>query len=135
MNGLTDLFKSERGIIGLALLIGATVLTGIGAMSIDRWEHYSLWVFGIYVAGKTTGAHLNPAVTIALAAFRSFPWRKVIPYSIAQIAGAFVAAALVFWNYHPAFLKVDPALDHTAGVFTCVGKIYGSIPDYGICTG
>src|SRR5579864_6713910 len=73
---------------------------------------------GVYVAGKVTGAHINPAVTITLAAFRGFPWRKVIPYSIAQIAGAFVAAALVFWNYHPAFLRVDPQLDHTAGVFT-----------------
>ena len=50
---------------------------------------------GIYVAGKTTGAHLNPAVTIALAAFRGFPWRKVIPYCVAQITGAFVAAGLV----------------------------------------
>jgi glycerol uptake facilitator protein len=73
---------------------------------------------GVYVAGKISGAHLNPAVTIAVAAFRGFPWSKVIPYSIAQIAGAFVAAALVFWNYHPAFLRVDPQLDHTAGVFT-----------------
>ena len=73
---------------------------------------------GIYVAGKISGAHLNPAVTIAVAAFRGFPWSKVIPYSIAQISGAFVAAALVFWNYHPAFLRVDPQLDHTAGVFT-----------------
>ena len=73
---------------------------------------------GIYIAGRTTGAHLNPAVTITLAAFRGFPWRKVLPYSIAQIAGAFVAAAIVFWNYHPAFLKADPGLDHTAGIFT-----------------
>jgi glycerol uptake facilitator protein len=73
---------------------------------------------GIYIAGKISGAHLNPAVTVALAAFRGFPWRKVLPYSIAQIAGAFVAAALVFWNYHPAFLAIDPNLDHTAGVFT-----------------
>src|SRR5437660_8750907 len=73
---------------------------------------------GIYVAGKTSGAHLNPAVTITLAAFRGFPWSKVIPYSIAQIAGAFTAAALAFWNYHPAFLRADPQLDHTAGVFT-----------------
>jgi len=73
---------------------------------------------GIYIAGKTSGAHLNPAVTITLAAFRGFPWSKVIPYSIAQIAGAFASAALVFWNYHPAFLKADPQLDHTAGVFT-----------------
>jgi glycerol uptake facilitator protein len=73
---------------------------------------------GVYVAGKISGAHLNPAVTVAVAAFRGFPWSKVIPYSIAQIAGAFVAAAVVFWNYHPAFLRADPQLDHTAGVFT-----------------
>jgi len=73
---------------------------------------------GIYIAGKISGAHLNPAVTITLAAFRGFPWSKVLPYSIAQVAGAFVAAALVFWNYHPAFLRADPQLDHTAGVFT-----------------
>jgi glycerol uptake facilitator protein len=73
---------------------------------------------GIYVAGKISGAHLNPAVTLPLAMFRGFPWWKVGPYWLAQLAGAFVAAAIVFWNYHLAFLKVDPNLDHTAGVFT-----------------
>jgi glycerol uptake facilitator protein len=74
-------------------------------------------VLGIMVAGKITGAHLNPAVTVALAAFRGFSWGKVIPYSIAQTAGAFVAAALVFWNYRPAFQKFDPGLEKTAGIF------------------
>src|SRR6202051_4620635 len=73
---------------------------------------------GVYGAGKISAAHLNPAVTVAVAAFRGFPWSKVVPYSIAQIAGAFVAAALVFWDYHPAFMRADPQLDHTAGVFT-----------------
>ena len=73
---------------------------------------------GIYVAGKISGAHLNPAVTLALAIFRGFPWRKVLPYSIAQVAGAFVAAALVYRNYLPAFHQVDPHLEKTAGVFT-----------------
>ncbi len=74
--------------------------------------------FGIYAAGKVTGAHLNPAVTLALACFRGFPWRKVVPYSIAQTAGAFLASALVYWNYRPAFEAFDPTLEKTAGIFT-----------------
>jgi glycerol uptake facilitator protein len=73
---------------------------------------------GIYIAGKTSGAHLNPAVTIAVAAYRGFPWSKVLPYTIAQVAGAFAGSALVFWNYRPAFLRADPLLENTAGVFT-----------------
>src|SRR5271168_1911140 len=73
---------------------------------------------GIYIAGKVSGGHLNPAVTLTLAVFRDFPWRKVLPYSIAQTAGAFLAAALVYRNYLPAFHRVDPQLEKTAGVFT-----------------
>jgi glycerol uptake facilitator protein len=73
---------------------------------------------GIYVAGKISGGHLNPAVTLTLAVFRGFPWRKVVPYSIAQTAGAFLAAALVYRNYLPAFHLADPQLERTAGVFT-----------------
>src|SRR5260370_9690355 len=68
---------------------------------------------GIYIAGKISGAHLNPAVTLALAMFRGFPWSKVLPYFLVQTAGAFVASAIIFWNYHPAFLAADPNLDHT----------------------
>ncbi|HTS37015.1 MAG TPA: MIP/aquaporin family protein [Candidatus Solibacter sp.] len=73
---------------------------------------------GIYIAGKISGAHLNPAVTLALATFRGFPWRKVLPYSLVQTAGAFTGAALVYWNYAPAFHQADPQLETTAGVFT-----------------
>jgi MIP family channel proteins len=72
---------------------------------------------GIYVAGRVSGAHMNPAVTLALAAFKGFPWRKVAPYSMAQTAGAFVGALIVFINYRPGILKMDPTLEKTAGTF------------------
>jgi glycerol uptake facilitator protein len=73
---------------------------------------------GIYIAGRVSGAHLNPAVTISMAIYRDFAWLKVLPYIVAQTLGAFLAAALVFWNYLPAFQAMDPGLDHTAGIFT-----------------
>ncbi|HVW86997.1 MAG TPA: MIP/aquaporin family protein [Bryobacteraceae bacterium] len=73
---------------------------------------------GIYIAGRISGAHLNPAVSIALAVYRDFPWRKVAPYIVAQTLGAFCAAALVYWNYLPAFQAFDPGLEKTAGIFT-----------------
>src|SRR5207253_1123681 len=67
--------------------------------------------FGICIAGRVSGAHLNPAVTLTLAVFRGFPWRKLLPYTAAQVAGAFLGAALVYVNYLPAFHKFDPNLE------------------------
>jgi glycerol uptake facilitator protein len=74
--------------------------------------------FGIYVAGRISGAHLNPAVTLSLAVFRGFSWAKVLPYCLAQTAGAFAAAALVYFNYREAIASFDPGLTKTAGIFT-----------------
>ena len=73
---------------------------------------------GVYLSGKISGGHLNPAVTVALAIFRGFPWRKVPLYVLAQTAGAFAGSAVVYWNYLPAFHKADPTLERTAGIFT-----------------
>src|SRR2546430_3273911 len=70
---------------------------------------------GVYVAAGVTGAHLNPAVTIALAAFRGFSWRKVLPYCAAQTAGAFTASAVVFVTYPEALTKVDARVRQIAG--------------------
>ena len=72
----------------------------------------------VYLTARISGAHLNPAVTLTLAVFRGFPWNKVAPYCLAQTVGAFLGAALVYANYRPAFLRNDPDLSRTAGVFT-----------------
>jgi glycerol uptake facilitator protein len=56
-------------------------------------------VFGVYVAGGVSGAHINPAVTLAFAVRRAFPWVKVVPYMLAQLVGAFAAAAVVYSVY------------------------------------
>jgi len=70
---------------------------------------------GCYVAAGVTGAHLNPAVTIALAVHRRFPWNKVLPYSLAQIAGAFIASAVVFITYYEALNAYDSGVRQVVG--------------------
>jgi MIP family channel proteins len=87
-------------------------------------------MMGAYVAGGVSGAHLNPAVTIALAVHRGFPWKKVLPYSIAQIAGAFIGALVVFITYHEAFANLDNGIrqvtgpEGTAGIFATYPQPY-----------
>ena len=70
---------------------------------------------GCYVAAGVTGAHLNPAVTLALAVHRRFPWNKVLPYSVAQLAGAFIASAVVFATYHEALYAFDNGVRQVIG--------------------
>src|SRR5262245_3857296 len=70
---------------------------------------------GCYVSAGVTGAHLNPAVTVALAVRRSFPWSRVLPYSLAQIAGAFVASAVVYFTYGEALNAFDGGVRQVLG--------------------
>jgi hypothetical protein len=57
MGALTDFWKSERGLLAILLVIGATVLTALGQMTIQSWQDYTLWIFGLYAGSKTvTGA-------------------------------------------------------------------------------
>ena len=70
---------------------------------------------GCYVAAGVTGAHLNPAVTLALAVHRRFPWNKVLPYSLAQLAGAFIASAVVFVTYREALSAFDNGVRQVIG--------------------
>lgn len=116
----------SRGFLGelCAEFLGTFVILifGIGVgcnvflfPGVDRGGYVAVgfaWGLGvalaIYVAGGISGAHLNCAVTLALAVRRGFAWNKVLPYCFAQIAGAFTAAALMRWNYWEAFDKFDP---------------------------
>jgi glycerol uptake facilitator protein len=86
--------------------------------------------FGIYVAGTISGAHLNPAVTLGLAATKRFPWGKVPHYILAQFAGAFAGALLLFINYHAKWILVDPNLDHTVGIFSTSPAVPGFWPGF-----
>jgi uncharacterized transporter YbjL len=57
MGALTDLWKSERGLLAVLIIIAATVLTAVGQMTIDMWKEITLWIFGLYAGSKTvTGA-------------------------------------------------------------------------------
>lgn len=93
----------------LLVLIGVGVVANVGlaprlAASAYNWVSITLgWgiavMIGIYAVAGVSGAHINPAVTIALAVKGDFPWRKVIPYIIGQMVGAFLGALGVYLTY------------------------------------
>ncbi|MET9136872.1 MULTISPECIES: MIP/aquaporin family protein [Streptomyces] len=98
---------------------------GLGDHDSIAWAWGFGVTLGVYVAARLSGAHLNPAVTLALATFKGFPWRKVLPYALAQTAGAFVAALIVRWNYSEALAKADPG--HTIKTQT----VFSTLPANG----
>jgi glycerol uptake facilitator protein len=113
-----ELIAEFLGTMVLILFGCAVVAQVITASDGSLGDHDSIawaWgigvIMGVYVCGRISGGHINPAVTIALAAFQGFPWRKVLPYSLAQTAGAFVAALIVRVAYADLIFKVDP--EHT----------------------
>ena len=82
---------------------------------------------GIYVSAGISGAHLNPAVTLALALRRGFSWAKVGPYIAAQFAGAFLASALVFITYREALDRFDGGVRQIGGALGTAG-IWATYP-------
>lgn len=91
---------------------------GVGDWLLIGWGWAFAVAFGVYVAGGVSGAHLNPAVTLAFAVRRKFPWRKVLPYWGAQLVGAFAGAALVYavyWQAIDAFNKASKTARDAAG--------------------
>lgn len=101
--------------LGTGLLIffgvGCVAALKLAGASFGQWEISIIWGLGvamaIYLTAAISGAHLNPAVTIALWLFACFDARKVLPYIIAQVAGAFCAAALVYGLYYNLFVDFE----------------------------
>jgi glycerol uptake facilitator protein len=118
------------GVVATFGLFGSTV------PAVSEWTIIILgWglavMLGIYVAGAISGAHINPAVTLAFAVRGKFPWNKVVPYWVAQIAGAFVAALLLYFVYQGALVHALAAnhlsIGQIASATTYGGNGYGWI--------
>jgi len=93
----------------ILILLGDGVVANVGlaprlAAEAYNWNTITIgWAFAVivavYVSAGVSGAHLNPAVTIALAFKRGFPWKDVFPYIGAQMVGAFLGALGVYLVY------------------------------------
>lgn len=101
--------------LGTATIIffgaGCVAAMKVAGASFGLWEISIVWglavAMAVYLTAGISGAHLNPAVSVALWLFANFEGRKVLPYTIAQLAGAFCSAALVYGLYHNLFLDYE----------------------------
>jgi aquaporin NIP len=95
-----------RALVAEAIGAFALVFAGCGAIMVDAKTHqlghvgvaitFGLVImFGVYAVGHVSGAHFNPAVTLAFALTRHFPWPRAFAYWGAQFVGAVAAAALL----------------------------------------
>jgi glycerol uptake facilitator protein len=93
----------------------------------DYWGVCIAWgaavTIAIYTTASVSGCHANPAVTLALAVYRKFSWRKVLPYCAAQTVGGFLGAGVVYVLFSPVIDHFN-AINHltragggAAGVF------------------
>lgn len=131
-----ELFAEFLGTLVL-ITFGSAVVAQVVLGGKQNGEYLSInlaWglavTMGIFVSGGVSGAHLNPAVTFALAVHRDFEWRKVIPYCLAQLIGAFGGAAITFMVYREAFNAFDGGVRQiagdkgTAGIFATYPQAY-----------
>jgi glycerol uptake facilitator protein len=113
------------GSVAMVVLFGKALGT--------TWTNITLgWGFAVLfgvLASLRSGAHINPAVSLALAVTGRFPWGKVLPYALAQTAGGFVGAAIVFLDFKAKWLLVDPQLLQ-AGVFCTFPAVPGFWPGF-----
>lgn len=92
-------------------VVAGVVLKGTKAEAAGWIVITFAWGLGVamsvYMIGDISGGHINPAVTIGLAAIGDFAWADVPGYIAAQLAGAFVGASLIFLMYYPHFKNTE----------------------------
>jgi len=128
---------------GLIIFFGAGCVAALklAGATFGLWEICIIWGLGvsmaIYLTAAISGAHLNPAVTIALCLFANFDGRKVVPYIIAQVAGAFCAAALVYGLYYNLFFDYEQAHNMVRGSVESLdlASIFSTYPNPHISVG
>jgi glycerol uptake facilitator protein len=90
--------------------VAAAVLTGA---QVGIFQVAIVWGLGIataiYLTGGLSGAHLNPAVTCALATAAGFPWRRVPGYVAVQVLGAFAASCILYAVFHATLRSYETA--------------------------
>lgn len=97
---------------GLILFFGAGCVAALklAGATFGQWEICIVWglavSMAVYLSAGVSGAHLNPAVTVALCLFANFEGRKVLPYILSQVAGAFCGAALVYGLYYLSLIHI-----------------------------
>jgi glycerol uptake facilitator protein len=94
---------------------GTQIFQASGDWLIIGWGWGFAVAFAVYTVGGISGAHINPAVTLAFAARRGFPWKKVPGYIAAQVIGAFLGALVVYIVYKAAIDSYDHANHITKG--------------------
>lgn len=124
MNGFLGEFMGTMILIILGTGCGASVNLKKNYGHASNWLFITIaWgmavSFGVYVAASLgSQGHLNPAVTLALAAFRKFPAGQVVPYLAGQFLGAFVGAAVVALHFYPQFKATKANEGNCVGIFT-----------------
>ncbi len=88
--------------------VNAAVATGAQS---GLWQVAVVWAFGvslgIYTAASLSGAHINPAITLTNAVFDGFPLPRVVPYWVAQVAGAACASILLYTMFAEAIIELE----------------------------
>ncbi|OTA82928.1 hypothetical protein M434DRAFT_400856 [Hypoxylon sp. CO27-5] len=106
----------------LAVNLSANQETKYGSYETQCWAWGFAWMFGIYLGGGVSGAHMNPAISISLSLFRGFPWLSCFIYVLAQFLASITAGALAYGIYRDSILHVDPTMSNTAKTFFSTPK-------------